>query len=84
MDSNITAPTFRVRFFDNRFIKQLSEPFSNSKPDVFVIDPWNQLTRDITEREYMEEFEQIRKLFPMGENCPAIVIVHHTRKPRFW
>ncbi len=76
-------PPSGFAFLDNRFIKQLSEFASNFKPDVFIIDPWNQLTRDITERDYMEAFDQIRKVFPMGQNCPAIVIVHHTRKPRF-
>ena len=78
-----SPPPSGFAFLDDRFTKQLSEAVSNFNPDVFVIDPWNQLTRDITERDYMEAFEQIRKVLPMGENGPAIVIVHHTRKPRF-
>ncbi len=76
-------PAFGFAFLDKRFTTQLREAVSDFKPDVFVIDPWNQLTRDITERDYMEAFDQIRKVLPTGANCPAIVIVHHTRKPRF-
>ena len=76
-------PPFGFAFLDDRFIKQLSEALSKFKPDVFVIDPWNQLTRDITERDYMEAFDRVHGVLPMGENGPAIVIVHHTRKPRF-
>ena len=76
-------PPFGFAFLDKRFTTQLKEAVSNFKPDVFVIDPWNQLTRDITERDYMEAFDQIRKVLPTDANCPAIVIVHHTRKPRF-
>ena len=78
-----SPPPSGFAFLDDLFIKQLSEAVSNFKPDVFVIDPWNQLTRDITERDYMEAFERIREVLPKGENSPAIVIVHHTRKPRF-
>ncbi len=78
-----SPPSFGFAFLDNRFIKQLSEAVSKFEPDVFVIDPWNQLTRDITERDYMDAFEQISKVLPKDENSPAIVIVHHTRKPRF-
>ena len=78
-----SPPSFGFAFLDNRFTKQLSEAVSKFEPDVFVIDPWNQLTRDITERDYMDAFEQISKVLPKDENSPAIVIVHHTRKPRF-
>ena len=78
-----SPPSFGFDFLDNRFIKQLSEAVFKFEPDVFVIDRWNQLTRDITERDYMDAFKQISKVLPKDENSPAIVIVHHTRKPRF-
>ena len=52
------------------------------KPDVIILDPWNAAARDEKAREYLDTFQLIRSILPIGDDAPAIGIVAHTRKPR--
>lgn len=75
-------PPYGFAFMDRAFLDQLRGAVEMFKPDVFIIDPWNQCVRDSTEKDYMEGFERLRGVLPVGDDCPAIGIVAHTRKPR--
>jgi hypothetical protein len=75
-------PPYGFAFIDRHFLAQLREAIVTFKPDVFLIDPWNQAVRDSTERDYTEGFERVRACLPTGDDCPALGIVAHTRKPR--
>jgi hypothetical protein len=63
-------------------VSRLRTAITLFKPDVFLLDPWNQAVRDSTERDYSEGFERVRACLPTGDDCPALGIVAHTRKPR--
>ncbi len=75
-------PPYGFAFIDRHFLAQLRAAVTAFKPDVFLLDPWNQVVRDSTERDYSEGFERVRACLPTGDDCPALGIVAHTRKPR--
>ncbi len=75
-------PPYGFAFMDRHFLAQLRVQIREFKPDVFIIDPWNQAVKDSTERDYSEGFDRIRACLPIGDDCPALGIVAHTRKPR--
>ena len=75
-------PPYGFAFMDSAFLTQLRAAVVSFKPDVFIIDPWNQCVRDSTEKDYMEGFERVRSCLPIGAESPALGIVAHTRKPR--
>jgi hypothetical protein len=47
-----------------------------------IFDPWNAAARDEKAREYLETFESLRSVLPLGDYAPALGIVAHTRKPK--
>lgn len=75
-------PPYGFAFIDRHFLAQLKAAIIAFKPDVFIIDPWNQCVKDSTERDYSEGFDRVRACLPIGDDCPALGIVAHTRKPR--
>lgn|GEM_PF-1406542 len=75
-------PPYGFAFMDSAFLTQLRAAVASFKPDVFIIDPWNQCVRDSTEKDYMEGFERVRSCLPIGAESPALGIVAHNRKPR--
>jgi hypothetical protein len=75
-------PPYGFAFIDRHFLTQLRAAITAFKPDVFIIDPWNQCVKDSTERDYSEGFDRVRACLPIGDDCPALGIVAHTRKPR--
>jgi len=77
-----TPPPFGMCFGHERFCSQLSEAIQTFQPDVIVFDPWNATARDDKAREYLDAFDQIRSVLPLGDEAPALGIVAHTRKPR--
>jgi hypothetical protein len=75
-------PQFGICFEREDFCTQLSAAIQEFQPDVIIFDPWNAAARDEKAREYLETFELIRSVLPIGDEAPAIGIVAHTRKPR--
>ena len=64
------------------FRAQLAAEIRKFKPDLIILDPWNAAARDEKAREYLDTFQLIRSILPIGDDAPAIGIVAHTRKPR--
>jgi len=47
-----------------------------------VYDPWNAAAREQDSKEYLETFDAMKSVLPLGDDAPALVIVAHTRKPK--
>src|SRR5262249_52929328 len=75
-------PPFGLCFGREEFRRQLGAAIREFKPEVIILDPWNAAARDEKAREYLDTFEVIRSIVPIGDDAPAIGIVAHTRKPR--
>lgn len=52
------------------------------QPSLVVLDTWAQVAAEDAAREVMEKLGEIRSCFPSGDDCPALMIVAHTSKPR--
>ncbi len=52
------------------------------KPSLVVLDPWSQIAVDDSAKDVMDKLAEIRSCFPAGEECPGLVIIAHTKKPR--
>jgi len=78
----ITPPPPCGLCFDRfEFRQQLSEALEVFDPGIVLIDPWNAVTRDDRQKDYLGTFELIRAVIPSGDLAPAIGIIAHTRKP---
>jgi hypothetical protein len=75
-------PPFGLCFGRDEFKTQLSGAISSFAPDVVIFDPWNAAARDEKARQYLDTFDELRSVLPLGENAPALGIVAHTRKPK--
>ncbi len=52
------------------------------QPDLVVVDPWSQVATEDAAKEVVDKLAEIRSCFPAGDNCPCLLIVAHTKKPR--
>jgi hypothetical protein len=77
-----TPPPFGMCFSREDFRAQLSAAIREFEPEVIIFDPWNAIARDEKARDYLETFELIRSVLPVGDNAPALGIVAHRRKPQ--
>jgi len=75
-------PPFGISFAEERFKADLLRNIESFKPDVVLIDPWNNTVKDDTQREYKATFDLIVEALPKGNDKPAVGIVAHTRKPK--
>jgi hypothetical protein len=51
-------------------------------PDLVVFDPLNSMVSDSQERDIIEVFGYLRQFVADVESNPALMVVHHLRKPR--
>jgi hypothetical protein len=75
-------PPFGLCFGRDEFKTQLSAAIASFAPDAVIFDPWNAAARDEKARQYLETFDELRSVLPLGDNAPALGIVAHTRKPK--
>jgi AAA domain len=79
----ISEPPPRGMVLDDiKFRLHLCEILKKLAPRLLIVDPWNGITRDITEREFHLAFGWLREVLAACPEPPACLIVHHTRKPR--
>jgi len=76
------VPPYGFAMTDRDFLAQFRAAILKFKPDIIIIDPWNQCVKDSMEKDYWEGFERLRSCLPVGDDCPSLGIVAHTRKPR--
>ena len=77
-----TPPPYGLCFQRDEFRAQLAAAIAEFKPDIVIYDPWNAAARDEKAREYLETFDALRSVLPLGDDAPALGIVAHTRKPK--
>ena len=65
-----------------RFATNSGARWKISRPNVFILDPFNRLARDDKAKDYAQAFEDLLSVLPTGDDAPALGIVAHTRKPR--
>lgn len=75
-------PPYGLCFGRNGFKEQLAASIAEFDPDVVVFDPWNATAREQDSREYLDTFEALKSVLPLGDAAPALFIVAHTRKPK--
>lgn len=75
-------PPYGLCFEQHGFRQQLTAAIAEFKPDIVIFDPWNAAARDEKAREYLETFNDLRSVLPLGDDAPALGIVAHTRKPK--
>jgi len=75
-------PPYGLCFQRDEFRAQLAAAIAEFKPDIVIYDPWNAAARDEKAREYLETFDALRSVLPLGDDAPALGIVAHTRKPK--
>jgi hypothetical protein len=75
-------PPYGLCFQREEFRAQLAAAIAEFKPDIVIYDPWNAAARDEKAREYLETFDALRSVLPLGDDAPALGIVAHTRKPK--
>jgi CHC2 zinc finger/AAA domain len=75
-------PPYGLCFQRDEFRVQLAAAITEFKPDIVIYDPWNAAARDEKAREYLETFDALRSVLPLGDDAPALGIVAHTRKPK--
>ena len=75
-------PPYGLCFQRNGFREKLADAIRYFEPDVIVYDPWNAAAREQDSREYLDTFDALRSVVPLGDDAPALGIVAHTRKPK--
>lgn len=74
-------PELGLRLDDTEFLKDLEQAIRSQQPDLVIVDPWNAVAPSDNRESTINAIETIRKAIGYGDNSPAIVLVHHTRKP---
>ncbi|HIA05829.1 MAG TPA: hypothetical protein EYN71_03815 [Flavobacteriales bacterium] len=75
-------PPCGMAFGDMAFRDDLRDWMAGFEPDLVVLDPWNAITGDDSQRDYREALNNVREAMPKGDIEPAILIVAHNRKPK--
>jgi hypothetical protein len=69
-------------FHRSEFRQAIKEQVRVFNPDLVVIDPWTSVASEDTSKDVVDKLAEIRSCFPPGDECPCVVIVAHTKKPR--
>jgi len=77
-----SPPPYGLCFGRKGFREQLAGAVHDFAPHLVIFDPWNAAAREQDSREYLDTFDALKSVLPVGDNAPALGIVAHTRKPR--
>lgn len=75
-------PEAGLAFHRAEFRQAVAQLVREFAPDVVVLDPWTAVAADDMAKDIIDKLAEIRTCFPAGDDCPALVIVAHTKKPR--
>jgi hypothetical protein len=71
-----------THFNEEWFRDQLKEIIKQNGIGMVILDPWTNVAPDLNHKEYSKAVELVLGCMPdEEENCPAIVVVAHLRKP---
>jgi hypothetical protein len=74
-------PEGGLPFHRAEFRAAIREVCERVKPDLVILDPWSQVATEDAAKEVVDKLGEIRSCFP-AENCPGLLIIAHTKKPR--
>ena len=69
-------------FNNPEFRAAVRRQIEDLKPDLVFVDPWQSVAAEDAAKDVIEMLNLIRSCFPSGDQCPGLVIVAHTNKPR--
>jgi hypothetical protein len=75
-------PDMLIEMRDPAFRAELVDAAQEFKPDLVVFDPLNAMVMDSQERDIKEVFGYLKRFVADVESNPALLVVHHMRKPR--
>lgn len=75
-------PEGGLPFHHHDFRAAVRRAIEELKPDLVVIDPWSQVASEDAAKEVVDKLNEIRSCFPVGDDCPGLLIIAHTKKPR--
>jgi hypothetical protein len=75
-------PEGGLPFHRAEFRARVREEILSIKPDLIVLDPWSQVATEDAAKEVIDKLGEIRSCFPSGDDCPGLLIIAHTKKPR--
>lgn len=64
------------------FRAALREEVTRIKPALVIIDPWSHVGCEDSADAIKAKLTEIRSCFPYGDDCPCLMIIAHTKKPR--
>lgn len=75
-------PEGGLPFHNTEFRTAVRRAIEEYQSDLVVIDPWSQVATEDQAKEVVDKLAEIRSCFPPGDQCPGLLIVAHTKKPR--
>lgn len=75
-------PEGGLPFHNAEFRTAVRRAVTELQPDLVIIDPWSQVATEDAAKEVVDKLAEIRSCFPAGDQCPGLLIVAHTKKPR--
>jgi hypothetical protein len=75
-------PEGGLPFHHAEFRAAVRRAVEDLKPDLVVVDPWSQVASEDAAKEVVDKLNEIRSCFPQGDECPGLLIIAHTKKPR--
>lgn len=75
-------PEGGLPFETNDFRAALREEVARIKPSLVILDPWSHVGCEDSADAIKAKLTEIRSCFPYGDNCPCLMIIAHTKKPR--
>jgi hypothetical protein len=76
------APRGGLSFHRSEFRTAVRKVVDQFKPDLVILDAWQDIAVEDSAKEVVDKLVEIRACFPSGDNCPGLLIVAHTKKPR--
>lgn len=64
------------------FRAALRDEVARLKPSLVILDPWSHVGCEDSADAIKAKLTEIRSCFPYGDDCPCLMIIAHTKKPR--
>jgi hypothetical protein len=77
-----TPPPLGMQFGEVAFRAALKAEVLRFEPSLVILDPWNSVCLDSMERDFQEGLGHVREVLASVALPPALLVVHHLRKPR--
>lgn len=74
-------PEGGIPFHRPEFRRAVASEVREFQPDLLLVDPWTSVAADDKSSDVIEKLAEIRSCLPGGDECPALGIVAHMRKP---